>query len=179
MKKLLLASLCAFLSVITLWSRDVNKDIDRQIGSLWKTYALRMDSRRLGAMYRMQNYMDSLSSREFAEYCAADAPRRREMEDGTVLRFYQAALEKLLREIPSTKVRQGTVVIWHLYNMGYVVKTPCVCFAVDLKHPQAAELVPYLDFLLITHRHNDHYTDALNAAMISAGKNGLFQLGFK
>ena len=151
-------------------ANDANRDIDHIIKDLWKTSALKVDGRRLGAMCRMQYYIDSLSAPEFGAYCSADAATRLKMENGTALRYYHKSLEKLVREIPSTRVRPGTVAIWHLYNMGYVIKTPSRCFAVDLMHPDAGELVPYIDFLLITHRHNDHYTDALNLAMTTAGK---------
>lgn len=54
--------------------------------------------------------------------------------------------------------------------MDYAVKTPTACFGIDLKHRDGEQLAPLLDFLLITHRHGDHYTDALVAAMEQAGK---------
>ena len=147
-----------------------NREIDRLAKIMWKSSPLKMDKDRLWAMYRMQDYMDSCSNVALKSYLNADEPTRREMENGTVFRFYQAALEKLVDEIPSTKVEKGTVVLWHLYNMGYVVKTPTHCFAIDLRHPEAGRLVPYLDFLMITHQHGDHYTDAMNKAMVDAGK---------
>lgn len=151
-------------------TKNPDRDIDRLAATMWKTTPMNMTKDRFWAMYRMQDYMDSCSNKDFSAYVHADEPTRRSMEKGTVLHFYQLALEKLVREIPVTKVEKGTVAIWHLYNMGYVVKTPSRCFAIDLKHPEAGRLVPYLDFLMITHHHGDHYTDAMNKAMIDAGK---------
>ena len=148
-----------------------NSELDRIIESFWNTSAMNPTGERFAAMGEMQPYMDSCSAPFFYQYVNEEsALKRREMENGTVLHFYQAALEKLVREIPQTTVRKGTVAIWHLYNMGYVIKTPSHCFAVDLKHPESDALVPYLDFLLITHHHGDHYTDKLNKAMTDAHK---------
>lgn len=146
-------------------------EIKSLVSSLWKTSCTEITSDRLWAMNRLQTYMDSLSNDRFEAYVSeTDSAVRREMEDGTVLWYYQASLEKLLCEIPQTKVEEGSIVMWLLYNMGYVVKTPSHCFAVDIKHPEASRLVPHLDFLMITHDHNDHYTDAMNVAMTAAGK---------
>lgn len=161
---------CTLAIACTAGAANPNRQIDRLARNIWKGSIDNMTRDRLYAMYRMQDYMDSLSSDTFNAYLKADEQTRREMEKGTVLRYYQIALDKLVREIPRTRVEKGTVAIWHLYNMGYVVKTPSQCFAVDIKHPEASRLVPFLDFLLITHKHGDHFTDAMNKAMTDAGK---------
>lgn len=170
MKKILTAIICALTIVSSIGATNPNKHIDRLIKDIWKGSVNNMTKDRLFAMYQMQDYMDSLSHDTFNDYLKADEETRREMENGTVLRYYQAALEKVLRELPVTKVEKGTVAIWHLYNMGYIVKTPTQCFAIDIKHPEASRLVPYIDFLMITHHHGDHFTDAFNKAMTDAGK---------
>ena len=150
-----------------------NRDIDRVINTFWNTSPTCLDEDRVCAMFRMQQYMDRMPASDFEKYLVSPEGERREMEKGTALRFYQRSLEKLVKEIPTTKVENGSVAIWLLYNMGYVVKTPSHCFAIDLKHPEAERLVPFIDFLMITHDHDDHYTDALNKAMIAAGKKVL------
>ena len=170
MKKILASLFCALVLVSATGATNPNKHIDKLIKDIWKGSVDHMTRDRLFAMYQMQDYMDSLSNTTFNKYLKADEATRREMEKGTVLRYYQMALEKVLRELPKTKVEKGTVAIWHLYNMGYIVKTPTQCFAVDIKHPEGSRLVPYIDFLLITHKHGDHFTDALNKAMTDAGK---------
>ena len=86
------------------------------------------------------------------------------------LYWYDAAFDKVLNEVRSETVPPGEVRLWLVYNMGYVVKTPTHCFAVDLHHRRAKELVPYLEFALVTHNHSDHYTVEFLAAMNAAGK---------
>lgn len=80
-----------------------------------------------------------------------------------------AAFAKILKEIDSTVVTDRPA-IWFVYNMGFIVKTREALFSIDLNHPRATELVPRLDFALITHNHGDHYTDDFYAAMDRAGK---------
>src|SRR5690606_39346714 len=60
--------------------------------------------------------------------------------------------------------------VWMLYNMGFVVKTPSGCFGIDVHHRLAEDLEPYLDFLCITHNHGDHANKKLIQAMQSKGK---------
>ena len=79
-----------------------------------------------------------------------------DMELNGALYFYRQAFNKVRREVRSTKVAQGTVVIWNVYNMGYVVKTPTQTFGIDVVHKHIEELAPVLDFMLVTHKHNDH-----------------------
>ena len=79
-----------------------------------------------------------------------------DMEREGTLYFYRQAFNKVLKEVRSTKVAEGTVVLWNVYNMGYVVKTPTQTFGIDIVHKHIEELAPVLDFMLITHKHNDH-----------------------
>lgn len=87
-----------------------------------------------------------------------------------ILHFYETAFEKVKREIRDLPIAPGTAVMWLVYNMGYVVKTETTCFAMDLHHRRSEELVPWLDFLLITHDHSDHYTPRLLDAFARSGK---------
>ncbi|MCQ2156125.1 MAG: MBL fold metallo-hydrolase [Bacteroidales bacterium] len=170
MKRFFLTILVTLAFVQALSASNPARKVDGIINTFWKTSPTSLNEDRVCAMFRMQPYMDNVSAEEFERYLVSPEPVRREMEKGTALRFYQRSLEKLVKEIPATKVEKGSVAIWLLYNMGYVVKTPSHCFAIDLKHPEAERLVPYIDFLMVTHDHDDHYTDALNKAMIDAGK---------
>lgn len=86
-----------------------------------------------------------------------------------ILEFYDRGLQKILKELPETKVTSGAVV-WLVYNMGYVVKTPEACFGIDIHHRLAKKLVPYLDFAIISHKHTDHYDSYFCQAMADAGK---------
>ena len=73
-----------------------------------------------------------------------------------ILQPYENAMDKLLREVPQERVTGKNAVIWHLYNMGYIVKTASSCFGIDLHHRRAEFLEPYLDFVLVSHNHSDH-----------------------
>jgi L-ascorbate metabolism protein UlaG (beta-lactamase superfamily) len=75
-----------------------------------------------------------------------------------------------LESIKNDKVENGTVAIYMLYNMGYVIKTPSSCFGIDIYHRWAKKLAPYLDFLCVTHNHADHYSADLIQAMFDANK---------
>ena len=109
-----------------------------------------------------------------AYYSRFDTPTQDEVahdhDRWPILHFYEQAFDKVLREIQEEIVPEGKVVFWHVYNIGYVVKTPTACFGIDIHHRRDVELVPELDFLIVTHNHNDHYTLALAMAMDQAGK---------
>ena len=95
-------------------------------------------------------------------------------EDGdtralAALENLERGFDKVLSEIKSCKV--GDVpALWHVYNMGYIVKTKEALFSIDLNHRRDLELVPLLDFALITHNHSDHYREPFYKAMDKAGK---------
>ena len=102
----------------------------------------------------MQAVIDRTTKKEFDDF-------DNDPDSGTanpVLKYYDQALERIAGDIPATQVEPGSVVIWYLYNMGFVIKTPTVCFGIDIHHRHAEKLEPYLDFLATTHNHNDHYS---------------------
>ena len=92
-----------------------------------------------------------------------------DMELNGALYFYRQAFNKVRREVKSTKVPYGTVVIWNIYNMGYVVKTPTQTFGIDIVHKHVEEIAKELDFMLITHKHNDHGDGHTRNQMAFAG----------
>ena len=77
----------------------------------------------------------------------------------------EAGFDKVLREARETTVAGDRPAIWSVYNMGYIVKTRQSMFSIDLVHRRAAEFAPLLDFALITHNHDDHYTEWFKFAM--------------
>ncbi|MFC1693738.1 T9SS type A sorting domain-containing protein [Candidatus Latescibacterota bacterium] len=90
-------------------------------------------------------------------------------EQHPVLYYLRKAHLHALEEISNTEVTFG-LVIWYMYNMGYVFKTPESCFGIDIHMREAERLVNDLDFLLISHDHSDHFATQLLDAMIVAGK---------
>jgi len=92
------------------------------------------------------------------------------VEKQPILHFYEAAFDKIKREVEETSVATDAAVLWHVYNMGYIVKTRDSCFALDLHHRRSEELIPMLDLLVVTHEHTDHMTPRLLDAFAKTGK---------
>ena len=114
----------------------------------------------------MQKLIDKTLKAEFEKF----DDNRNETTKNPVLIHYDQTLDRLLKQIPETKPVPGTVVIWYLYNLGFIIKTPTTCFGVDIHHRRAELLEPYLDFLVVTHNHNDHYFMPLLRAMTATKK---------
>jgi len=81
----------------------------------------------------------------------------------------EQAFDRVRKEIDETSVT-NVPSVWMVYNMGVVVKTKEALFSIDLCHRRASELVPKLDFALITHNHGDHYTKDFYDEMDGARK---------
>ena len=147
--------------------------IEQMADIFWnKSSCLELTSERRAAMNKMQTYVDTFPHTLFNEYMATPAgtDKERGIEQWGLMQYYNMALDKLLAEIPATKVRKGEVAVWQLYNMGYVVKTQTQCFGIDLYHKYAERLAPMIDFMMITHNHADHYSKALVAELERQGK---------
>ncbi len=72
--------------------------------------------------------------------------------------WYDDSFRKILHELLFTPVAEGHVVLWHIYNMGYVVRTSTANFAIDPHHRLSEEMIQYLTFAGVTHNHGDHFT---------------------
>ena len=126
---------------------------------------------RMEAGENIQKAADACSARDFAEYVRADAQTAGKMrEKFAILRYFDDAFSKTAEWIKNGKPRCGEVQLGLVYNMGYVVKTPTLTFAIDLCHPRAAEIADNLDFVLITHNHQDHLSQPLINTLKKAGK---------
>ena len=167
------------LSGTVNWAEEVRagvveptaEEAEAAIAAMIATSASNVTPERLAACETLQRSVDRLRAAEFGEYFRSNADEARKWEEErAILRYLNASFEKAIGEIKETTVPEGSVVLWHIYNMGYVVKTPTQAFAIDIKHRRAAELVPLIDFLLVTHKHGDHYTDAFCNAVAEAGK---------
>ena len=98
----------------------------------------------------------------------------RYLQDGDTRGFQtlenlERGFEKVLKEIDGCEI-VDTPAVWHVYNMGYIVKTRESLFSIDLNHRRDTELAPRLDFALITHNHDDHFREPFYAAMNGAKK---------
>ena len=142
--------------------------------ALWATTPLQqqpLNAERSEVLKKIQKMADDCTSDFFESYIASldQSAEMREKYD-PMLAFYRLSLDHVINAIKTTTVENGTTCIWQLYNMGYIVKTPTTCFGIDINHRWAEKLEPYLDFLCVTHKHQDHYNTALINAMLNAGK---------
>lgn len=164
---------CILVAATMLTTHSSAQTIEQMVDVLWnKTSYLEVTPERREAMTGIQKYADSFTHTLFSEYLATtpDSDKERGIEQWGLMQYYNMALDKLLEEIPATKVKKGQVVMWQLYNMGYVIKTQKQCFGIDLYHKHAEKLAPMIDFMLITHNHGDHYSKALVKALEKEGK---------
>lgn len=142
--------------------------------ALWATTPLQqqpLNAERAEVLKKIQKMADDCTSDFFEGYIASldQSAEMREKYD-PMLAFYRLSLDHVINAIKTTTVENGTTCIWQLYNMGYIIKTPTTCFGIDINHRWAEKLEPYLDFLCVTHKHQDHYNTALINAMLNAGK---------
>ena len=118
-----------------------------------------------------QGEIDAITPADFKAYWQPGTELPPEGLAESVSRFpvlgrLEAAFEKVFREAKDTVVSDvDHPAVWYVYNMGLVVKTPKTLFSIDLHHRRAEEFAPLLDFALITHNHNDHYTERFKVAM--------------
>ena len=171
MKTLLRKLLLAVVALVPVVASA--QTIEEMADIFWNKSSCRnFTSERRAAMAEMQTYVDSFTHTLFNEYIATPAgtDKERGIEGWGLMKYYNMALEKVLAEVPATKVKKGEVVVWQLYNMGYVVKTQTQCFGIDLYHKHAERLAPMIDFLLITHNHSDHNWKPLKDELARQGK---------
>lgn len=153
-------------------AKPVNGYAENVMNDLWNTSPITKDNSARQVLYdSIQAYSDNTPASMFSRYLVASDVTASSMEKyEPAYTCYKKAFDKVLAELQGTHVAEGQAVVWLLYNMGYVVKTPTVAFGVDLAHRHAAKMAPYLDFICSTHKHQDHYNMALMDSMYAAGK---------
>lgn len=150
-------------------------DFRKAVGTLEKTNYADVAGR-AEALETIQKYIYAMrTGRPYDEFSSAglslSASRVREYHDTyPVLWWYDRAFDKVLAELKATEVTGDTPAVWYVYNMGVVVKTRTCAFAVDLCHRKACEMIPYLDFALVSHNHNDHFLPDFLEGMSKADK---------
>lgn len=114
----------------------------------------------------IQDEIDAVSPEVYLRYVAYGSDGKSDLK---ALQTLEASFGRMADEIKSTVVADRPAV-WHVYNMGTVVKTRETCFAIDFKHRREMEFVPNLDFLLLTHNHGDHCSERVYKAVDGVGK---------
>ena len=125
---------------------------------------------RMAVLQAAGDRLTALDYRDYARSWATNALLADRLEaQHPVLGYLRDALAAAADDIRRTRVREG-LAVWFLYNMGYVFKTPCACFGIDLDGRGLERLAPDLDFLLASHEHGDHVHEPLVLAMLAQGK---------
>lgn len=139
---------------------------------LYESSPILLDDSRLNIFERIEIMSDDFNDPDlFKEYLNSPEEIAVEMENSMPLLYcYRNAFDKVIEELESTQLEEGSIAIWQLYNMGFLVKTPSGAFGVDVDHRLADKLEPFLDFICVTHNHVDHANKKLMDAMNKAGK---------
>lgn len=122
----------------------------------------------------IQKVCDALPSSTYRQYMSSWNGTSKKADDlekehPVLVDYLRTATIHTIQNIRQTRIKRG-LALWHVYNMGYVFKTPETCFGIDLHGRDLEMLANNLDFLLITHNHKDHYSEPLLKAMITAKK---------
>jgi len=106
--------------------------------------------------------------------------------------YLRDATARVIVDLKTTKPASG-VVIWKLYNMGFIIRSPKSTIAIDITNPsifettevngkkkrvnksllsdrELQEIAAQIDTVFVTHFHSDHFAPALNRMMLEAGK---------
>jgi len=179
MKKIIISFLLFVMVVVgqsqKVYAQNVQDDFLNDAKSTMylfgKTSPFSLNEERIALLKKFQTYSDSLPYPTFDKYLISPDQMSVDMENANpILYCYRKAFDIVIDEVKKTKVENGTAVIWMLYNMGIVVKTPSGCFGIDINHRWAEKLEPYLDFICVTHNHEDHKSIELMQAMKKKGK---------
>jgi len=136
-----------------------------------KTSPFQLNAERLALLTRFESFSDNFPPSLFSQYLKNSDQGSTDMEfTYPILYAYRDGFDKVLQEVNNQTVDNGSVAIWTLYNMGYIIKTPSTTFGIDIDHRWAEQLEPHLDFLCVTHNHVDHANTKLMDAMNDKGK---------
>lgn len=128
---------------------------------------------RMEALNVIKAAADQLTPKEFYKFLTNTAkPEALEevYKAQPIFYWYDHAVDRILAQMQADIVPEGEVHCWLLYNLGYVFKTSQSCFGLDISHRRGCELVPFLDFTVVTHNHDDHYMPEFLDAMNRQGK---------
>ena len=138
---------------------------------MYKTNGHDITSERMEVMETTQAVLNRFTSQQWKDFLNEKDPAKvAELEKTGVPYFLRQSFDKVRKEVSKTKVKEGTVAVWLLYNMGYVIKTPTTTFGIDIYSKHADELLDMLDFVMITHAHGDHNTKNVAEGMTKRNK---------
>jgi len=78
-----------------------------------------------------------------------------------ILSLLDKKVDDVLNIISKPQLTNESVVLWQIYNMGYVIQTNKGNIGIDIHCRDAKRFAKHIDVLLITHSHFDHYRNDL------------------
>ena len=95
------------------------------------------------------------------------------LNQGPVANLLELRTRRVIEEIRSAGVPEGSMRVWYIYNMGVVIKTANTTIGIDVAGsyvaPSIADVGGLLDVLIVTHPHGDHLDANVAAAAEKAG----------
>jgi hypothetical protein len=118
-------------------------------------------------LHVIQGDAKSLMALVFFKYLRTSNPKKTEALEELlpILDYLKNVTNRAIDSIAATKVESG-LICWYFYNMGYVFQTATSTIGIDLSFRNAEKLAPFLDALLITHWHHDHFNKRLVDQML-------------
>ncbi|MEI7675144.1 MAG: MBL fold metallo-hydrolase [Bacteroidales bacterium] len=78
-----------------------------------------------------------------------------------ILSILDKKVNDVLKNLAKPESKNKNVVLWQIYNMGYVIQTNSGNIGIDIHCRDAKRFAKHIDALLITHSHFDHYRNDL------------------
>ena len=169
---LMASAVVASAQIVKQLEEPTDKEFRKAVKTLmYKTNGHDITPKRMEAMESVQAVFNRFTHTAWSDYLGESDPAKvAELERTGIPYFLRNAFEKVRKEVATTKVKEGTVAIWLLYNMGYIVKTPTSTFGIDIYSRYAEDLLDMIDFVMITHAHGDHYTKEMAEGMTRRNK---------
>ena len=168
---LALSATSALAQIVKTTCTPSDKEFRKAVKTImYRTNGHDITPKRMKAMEVTQSVINNFTNSDWRTYRRATAEEAAIMEQSGVPYFLHQSFEKVRKELSKTKVKEGTVAVWLLYNMGYIVKTPTATFAIDLYSKYTDRLLDVIDFGMITHAHGDHNNRAFTEGMAKRGK---------
>ena len=121
------------------------------------------------------------------------SPEDRQAFKEVVREYCAGARERVFAEVAAAKIPDGSLRLWRIYNMGYIIKGPTHTVAIDITaRPKFYDVVEgrfmpdtnvvvwceadwkrlanLADMIFVTHPHGDHYNRAGIEAFVAAKK---------
>lgn len=169
---LLVAVMTASAQIVRMTELPSERKFRKAVKTImYRTNGHDLTPKRLEAMETTQSVINRFERSEWNLYKKENNPDKiAELERSGVPYFLRKSFDKVCKEVRTTKVKEGTVAVWLLYNMGYIVKTPTATFGIDLYSKYTDRLLDMIDFGMVTHAHGDHNNRAFTEGMAKRGK---------